>query len=217
MPIPLTKYSKVSQLHNDLSTNSYIYNTYILTCDLSDTQYLDNGTVRNNKIYLNSKADYLIHPFSTVTNCTTKFNNEKPIFQYKKPDVSPIVGETDYDISATQKIIQNTVRVPASLYSNNLASLHINSDNLGTNKPWNNASDRVQAHGPNVNSASSSSKQNYGVDIKHNSYDRYLGRKKSQNLKSDKQGTTPDSYITWPTYWGNKTYKFSIVNCQKTC
>ena len=113
-------------------------------------------------------------------------------------------------------VIINTVRVPASLYSNNLASLHINSDNLGTNKPWNNSSDRVQAHGPNSNSASSSTKQNYGVDIKHNSYDRYLGRKKSQNLKTERR-TTPDSYTTWPTYWGNKTYKFSIVNCQKTC
>ena len=217
MPIPLTKYSKVSALHNDISLNSYIYNTYILTCDISDTQYLDNGTVRSNKIYLNNKADYLIHPFSTVRNCTTKFNNEKPLYQYKKPVVPAITGSTDYDISATQKIIQNTVRVPSSLYSNNLASLHINSDNLGTNKPWNNASDRVQAHGPNSNSAASSSKQNYGVDIKHNSYDRYLGRKKSQTLKSDKQGTTPVPYSTWPTYWGNKTYKFSIVNCKKTC
>ena len=46
MPIPLTKYSKISALHNDISLNSYIYNTYILTCDISDTQYLDNGTVR---------------------------------------------------------------------------------------------------------------------------------------------------------------------------
>ena len=109
MPIPLTKYSKISALHQDLSTNSYIYNQYILTCDISDTQYLDNGTVRSNKSYINNKADYLIHPFSTVTNCVTKFNNEKPIYQYKKPIVPEITGDTDYDISATQKIIQNTV------------------------------------------------------------------------------------------------------------
>jgi hypothetical protein len=217
MPIPLTKYSKVSALHSDLSNNSYIYNTYILTCKIDETQYLDTDIIRNKKIYFNNKANYLIHPFSNVTNCTTKFNNEKPEYQYKKPNVPAINGETDFDISATQKIIQNTVRVPASLYSNNLASLHINSDNLGTNKPWHNSSDRVQAHGPNSNSASSSTKQNYGVDIKHNSYDRYLGRKKSQNLKSDKEGTSPVNYSTWPTYWGNKTYKFSIVNCKKTC
>ena len=185
MPIPLTKYSKISALHQDLSTNSYIYNQYILTCDISDTQYLDNGTVRSNRIYINNRADYLIHPFSTVTNCVTKFNNEKPIYQYKKPIVPEITGDTDYDISATQKIIQNTVRAQGSLYTNNLSSLYINSDNITTNKPWNNASDRLVAHGPNENTAGSSIKKNYGVDIKHNSYDRYLGRKKSQNLKSD--------------------------------
>ena len=217
MPIPLTKYSKVSALHSDISTNSYIYNTYILTCDISDTQYLDNGTVRNNKIYLNNKADYLIHPFSTIRNCTTKFNNEKSIYQYKTPDTPPITGSTYFDISATQKKIQNTVRVPSSLYSNNLASLHINSNNLGTNKPWNNSSDRLNPHGPNLNRSSSSNKQNYGVDIKHNSYDRYLGRKKSQNLKSDNHVSSPNSYTDWPTYWGNKTYKFSIINCKKSC
>tara|TARA_B100000780_G_scaffold65527_1_gene43064 strand:- start:5750 stop:6403 length:654 start_codon:yes stop_codon:yes gene_type:complete len=217
MPIPLTKYNKISALQNDISNNSYIYNQYILTCDLSDTQYLDNGTVRANEIYLNSKANYLIHPFSNVTNCVTKFNTEKTLYQYKKSNVPAITGTTDYDISATQKIIQNTVRVPASLYINNLASLHINSDNIGTTKPWNNSSDRLQAHGHNLNSATSSTKQNYGVDIKHNSYDRYLGRKKSQNLKSDKQGSNPRDNTSWPTYWGNKTYKFSIVNCKKTC
>lgn len=217
MPIPLTKYNKISALQNDISNNSYLYNQYILTCDISDTQYLDNGTIRSNKIYLNSKANYLIHPFSNITNCETKFNTEKSLYQYKKPNIPAITGSTDYDISATQKIIQNTVRVPASLYLNNLASLHINSDNIETNKPWNNSSDRFQAHGSNLNSAASSMKQNYGVDIKHNSYDRYLGRIKSQNLKSDKQGTTPHPYTTRPTYWGNKTYKFSIVNCKKTC
>ena len=45
-----------------------------------------------------NKADYLIHPFSTVTNCTTKFNNEKPLYQYKKPDVPAINDETDFEV-----------------------------------------------------------------------------------------------------------------------
>ena len=217
MPIALTKYSKISALHSDISTNSYIYNTYILTCDISDTIYIEDEKVKQNKIYFNNKANYLMHPFSSVRNCTTKFNNKKALYQYKKPSVPSIDSITDFDISATQKIIQKTVRVPSSLYSNNLASLYINSNNLGTNKPWNNSSDRIQAHGQNSNSKSSSIKQNYGVDIKHNSYARYLGRKKSQNLKSDKEGSKQVANSTWPTYWGNKTYKFSIVNCKQTC
>ena len=202
MPIPLTKDNSISALHIDLSNNSYLYNQYILTCDISDTLYLDNGIVKNRKIYLNNKADYLIHPFSNINNSVTKYNNQKPLYQYKKPSRPAITGTTDYDISATQKIIQNTVRVPASLYSNNLASLHINSNNLGDLKPWNNASDRLYAHGSKLNSTTSSIKQNYGVDIKHNSYDRYLGRKKSQNLKSDKEGSTqiPMTSNNPPTY-----------------
>jgi|TARA_B110000114_G_scaffold171430_1_gene197244 hypothetical protein len=216
MPIPLTKYNKISALHLDLSTNSYIFNQYILTCDISDTLYIDNGTVISNKHYLESKASYLIHPFSNLRNCETKFNTIKDIYKYKKLDVPAINEPTSYDISATQKIIQNTVRVPSSLYSDNLAALHINSNNIST-LPWNNASDRIIAHGSKTVATASSIKPNYGVDVKHNSYDRYLGRKKSQNLKADKQGSTPLLNAEKTTYFGNKTYKFSIVNCKKTC
>ena len=211
MPIPLTKYNKPSALHLDLSANSYIYNQFILTCDLSDTLYVDSGNIRTKSSYIDSKASYLIHPFSNVRNCETKFNTEKEIYRYKKSDVPAMTGETSYDISATQRVIQKTVRVPSSLYSDNLAALHINSDNIST-LPWNNASDRIAAHGFKTASVATSIKPNYGVDVKHNSYDRYLGRKKSQNLKADKEGTTPGA-----RYWGNKTYKFGIVNCKKTC
>jgi len=211
MPIPLTKYNKLSALQVDLSGSSYIYNQFILTCDLSDTLYVDTGNVRTKSSYIDSKASYLIHPFSNVRNCQTKFNTEKEIYKYKKSDVPAMTGETSYDISATQRVIQKTVRVPSSLYTDNLAALHINSDNIST-LPWHNASDRMTAHGSETASAGTSINPNYGVDVKHNSYDRYLGRKKSQNLKADKAGTTPET-----TYWGNKTYKFGIVNCKKTC
>ena len=52
MPIPLTKYSKISALHSDISTNSYIYNTYILTCDISDTIYIEDEKVNKIKFTL---------------------------------------------------------------------------------------------------------------------------------------------------------------------
>ena len=119
MPIPLTKYSKISALHQDLSTNSYIYNQYILTCDISDTQYLDNGTVRSNRMYINSRADYLIHPFSSVTNCVTKFNNEKPLELYEKAysqipnleyrSLSSTVSDKEL-LQASQKYLQGLSR-----------------------------------------------------------------------------------------------------------
>jgi len=49
-----------------------------------------------------------------------------------------------------------------------------------------------------------------GVDIKHNSYDRYLGRLKAQNLY---QGPPNNPNIEKPNF-GNKTTKYSLLaNC----
>ena len=221
MPIPLTKYSKLSQLHIDLSNNSRIYNNYILTCDISDTHIIDGEETRNRQKYLTSKAAHLIHPFSICSNATNKFNNEKKI--YKQVDPSNVrcytlPETTSLDPVSTQKQIQKQVRAPGSLYTMNLGSLHINSNDLHNNDtPWHNASDRRDSHGKTENSASSSHKQNSGVDIKHNSYDRYLGRKKSQFLKTEATATTPKTYTNWPTYWGNKTRTYGLVNCNRTC
>lgn len=183
MPIPSTKYSKILELHNDLSNNSYIYNQYILTCDISDTIYLDNGNIISDKRYLNNKANYLIHPFSNVVNCINKFNNRKPLYQYKKPDVPAIEGNSDYDISATQKIIQKTVRVQSSLYTDNLACLHISNNKTKRND----------------------------VSIKHDSYSRYIGKKKEQHLRSDTNISNSN------ILYGNKNYKFGIIDCKQNC
>jgi len=214
MPTPETKYNKPSALQVDLSANSYKFNQFILTCNPKDTIFLDHGIEKNHARYLNSKASYLIHPFSNVSNCQTKFNTQKDIYQYKKMAVPAINGVTSHDISSNQKIIQNTVRVPSSLYTDNLGALHINSDNIST-VPWNNASDRIAPGGSKPGLKLTSTKPNYGVDIKHNSYHRYLGRKKSQNLKADKEGV--GIIIGETRYSGNKTYKFGIMNCKKTC
>tara|TARA_B100000424_G_C22495186_1_gene287303 strand:- start:87 stop:461 length:375 start_codon:yes stop_codon:yes gene_type:complete len=111
-----------------------------------------------------------------------------------------------------QRKIQNQVSVQSSEYSMNLASLNINSNNLSnTKKPWNNQSDRELQHGKK-SQINSSIPANYGVDIKHNSYDRYLGRKKSQYLKTESLPTT-----NIVPMWGNKTRKYGIINCIKSC
>ena len=215
MPIPLTKYSKLSQLHIDLSNNSRVINNYILTCDLSDTEIYDGEDVRNRQKYLNSKAAYLIHPFSICSNATNKFNNEKKI--YKQVDPSNVrcytlPESTSIDPVSTQKQIQKQVRVAGSLYTMNLGSLNINSDDLANgDTPWHNSSDRRAAHGAPEYSVTSL-KANKGVDIKHNSYDRYLGRKKSQHLKTQ----TLASAATNPQY-GNKVRTFGLINCVRSC
>jgi hypothetical protein len=156
-------------------------------------------------------------------NCDTNLNGNSPANQYQK-----------------LKLIQNTVRVQASLYTSNLASLSgyknpISNPNVGLyGVCWNQMSDRPV---PSVQKASvptgyntsmnrrhtsvTSSKPGsqtpggVGCDIKHNSYDRYLNRLKAKGPL--RRGKIPDSfgiYIpfnpAFPVY-GGKTVKTNIV------
>ena len=193
----------ITKLHEELSGKSFLYNNnHIFTCDISDAITVENGVIKANKIYLNSKADFLIHPYSKCSNSITKFNNDKPLYKQNPAPRIPNNSTTSHNETQTQKIIQNQVRAPASLYTMNLGSLHINSNNLHpstTNKAWHNASDRLESH-------------NKGVDIKHNSYARYLGKKKSQYLKTQPVQTPAPKPL-----WGNKTRNFGLINCTKTC
>jgi len=222
MPVPDTKYNfnydismtLPTNYQQDISKASFTHGNHIITCDISDTLTNDNEPY---KIYLDSKAAFLMHPFSQARNCTTKFNNEKQAFQYQKP-ARPIFNENDcQDISSihTQKIIQNQVRVPSSLYTMHLAALYTNNQDLSQNtlKGQYNASDRSTPHGLKTEQSKATSiKPNYGVDVKHNSYDRYLARKKSQNLK-----TQPISRAAIKPLFGNKTRTFGLTRCEKTC
>ena len=116
--------------------------------------------------------------------CDTNLNSNTPANRYQ-----------------IQKRIQNTVRVYSSLYTSNLApfSVYKKPTEKTQNVCWNQMSDRpLPSYQPNIvptgvnNSLNNkrysvtSSKpggQNpggYGVDIKHNSYDRYLNRIKGK-------------------------------------
>lgn len=150
-----------------------------------------------------------------------------------------------------QKIIQNTVRVPTSLFTMNLGALNVyERPNLdyrvvdvsgstyvvspGVN--WNQMSDRKDPHIQVVKTGSGSgygasstrrtitrnrpgamSPGGSGVDIKHNSYDRYLNRLKGKKpLRRDPIPPTFGlPYIPFnradPIY-GGKVMKTSIVN-----
>jgi len=206
MPVNNTKYNYVNKLQIELSNNSYTNpsSRHILTCDPSDT-YLNDETDEPYKVYLGSKASHLIHPFSKVSNCQKSigelsgnqlvYNNSNSLFTIKIPK-SVFIDPSN--IAQSQKQMQNVVRVPSSLYTMNLASLHVNSNNISgpdVARGKYNASDRLQPHGKG---------KNIGVDIKHNSYDRYLARKKSQYLKTEQSNKFVPKY-------GNKTMKFGLV------
>jgi hypothetical protein len=123
------------------------------------------------------------------------------------------------------KIMQNTVRVPSSLYSMNIAALTVFQRPSGTSLVnWNQMSDRNQPHkqAATVSMKSSVSIRpgnmspgGVGCDIKHNSYSRYLARLKgSRPLRKEK---LPENYgvehipfsYTMPVY-GGKVVKTSI-------
>lgn len=206
MPVNNTKYNYVNKLQIELSNNSYINvgSRHILTCDPSDT-YLNDETNDPYKVYLGSKASHLIHPFSKVSNCQKSigelsgnqlvYGNSNSLFTIKIPQSIHIDPS---NIAQRQKQMQNVVRVPASLYTMNLASLHVNSNDISGSyvvRGKYNASDRLIPHGKG---------KNIGVDIKHNSYDRYLARKKSQYLKTEQSNNFVPKY-------GNKTMKFGLV------
>ena len=149
-----------------------------------------------------------------------------------------------------QKLIQNTVRVPSSLYVMNLAALAGYQRPLKTpqfieqggttyvasaNVYWNQMSDRARPAYQRTKVASGSayrtsstrhtitrnrpgamSPGGVGVDIKHNSYERYLNKIKGKSPL--RRGIIPPEYgapipfnRAFPVY-GGKTVKTGIIN-----
>ena len=210
MPIPDTKYNlSFSKLKCDICknlfvcNNLFVYRNHILTCDISDTLTRTSSSTPNN-IYLTSKSAFLIHPFSNVSNCNTQFSSTNNLaFQYKKPLTSPIDDLTSHNTIQIQKEIQDQLHASSSNYTHVLSSLTVaQTINNSNTRAWHNASDRSQEK---VGS-------NYGVDIKHNSYDRYLAKKKSTTLK------TQNSQNSQPIpLQGNKTKYYSLTTQNNNC
>ena len=166
-------------------------------------------------------------------SCNNNLTSNDPASQYQR-----------------QKIIQNTVRVPSSLYTMNLAGLSAYKSPLNTNQfveqngsgyiapakvYWNQMSDRPRpskqvakvASGSSYHTSSTHhsitrlrpgamSPGGVGVDIKHNSYDRYLNRLKGKSVL--RRGIIPPNFGSpipcnnaFPVY-GGKTVKTAIIN-----
>lgn len=173
----------------------------------------------------NNKALYEAGRFYTIVPPTFYLTSNDPAYQYQ-----------------SQKIIQNQVRVSSSLYADNLGALNIfqyPKSKLRVN--WNQMSDRAFPHyqkgsgysqGSFYHGSSTRHTQTnlrpgamtpggWGVDIKHNSYHRYLGKLKAK--KPIRQGKIPENYgkpikfnCSYPIQ-GAKTIKTSIVSGCNNC
>ncbi len=126
---------------------------------------------------------------------------------------------TDRVKAATQQRIQNTVRVPTGQYLDNLTSLIVRGY-ADENKPGDQtnfvnqsqASDRAdlsvqkQVYNPRLRPGKLGA-GGVGVDVKHNSFDRILARKKAQNIRTDSTSATASVPI-----YGNKVKTYGIIN-----
>ena len=159
---------------------------------------------------------YAPEPFNKCRGCNRNLASNDPASQYQR-----------------QKIIQNTVRVPASLYTDNLGALNVYERPeplLRVN--WKQMSDRRRPslqttyvptwgsstkHSITRNRPGAMSPGGLGVDMKHNSYHRYLSRIKGKAPL--RRGVIPPGFGSpyipfdraFPVY-GGKTVKTSIVN-----
>jgi hypothetical protein len=107
------------------------------------------------------------------------------------------------DPKSIEKKIQNQVGVSQSQMIDVKSAVTIGNDYLmhppnSINYPFKNMSDRRNAHGK-------------GVDVKHGSYARYLGKLKSGYVVSNDTAATPLATATT----NNKQYRFSIINTGK--
>jgi hypothetical protein len=176
---------------------------------------------RTSIVYNEPNKIFGLPPFYyRLRDCDTNMTSNTPANQYQK-----------------LKLIQNTVRVPSSLYTSNLGPLN------AYRKPtqatygvcWNQMSDRpvpsVQTGVIPTGSNSSMNRRHtsvtssrpgcqapggVGCDIKHNSYDRYLNRLKGKGPL--RRGAVPATFgvpipfnPAFPIY-GGKTIKTNIVN-----
>tara|TARA_B100000902_G_scaffold381069_2_gene417143 strand:- start:81 stop:671 length:591 start_codon:yes stop_codon:yes gene_type:complete len=153
------------------------------------------------------------------------YNNVPPVKCVGCNNTYILDGEYFVDIDtikvSTQQKIQNTVRVPVGLYLNNLASLTVRGDavkNMPTEQNnfvnQSQASDRAnlsvqkQIANPRLRPGKLGP-GGVGVDVKHNSFDRILARKKAQNVRTD------STAVSTPKY-GNRVKKYGIVT-QRDC
>jgi hypothetical protein len=132
------------------------------------------------------------------------------------------------NVAIVQKRIWNQVREPASLYTMAFAAL-ANTQRIRATNPinWNQSSDQQVAsiqtayHPTRGNSTKrtltsikpgTAAPAGRGVDIKHNSYDRYLNRLKAGNIRTQSTATQAPK----PKY-GNKVKTYGMISNSDNC
>ena len=174
---------------------------------------------------------------SIVYNKSNKLLGLPPYYYRLRSCDTNLTSNTPANQYQILKLIQNTVRVPSSIYTSNLAALSAyKRPTAATNGVcWNQMSDRPvpsvqratvptgfnnslnsRRHSVTSSKPGSQTPGGVGCDIKHNSYDRYLNRLKGKGPL--RRGVIPPTFgkpipfnPAFPVY-GGKTTKTNIVN-----
>jgi len=157
------------------------------------------------------------------SNCNCDYSQLPITSQCKSCGYGPSVANPE----TVQKKIWYQVRAPASIYTMNYAAL-ANTQRIKSTPPtfWNQSSDQLQAavqtayHPTRGNSAKatltsskpgSAAPAGTGVDIKHNSYNRYLNRLKAGKFIAQTK------IVASKALYGNKTTAFSMIDIGLNC
>jgi hypothetical protein len=159
---------------------------------------------------------------SLITNQNPKQNGVAPYYYRCRNCDTNLTSSAPADQYQRLKLIQNTVRVPSSVYTMNLGALSAYAKPTDATQGvcWNQMSDRpVPSVQKSTRTSSRPGGQNPGVkgcDIKHNSYERRLNRLKGNALL--KRGPVPANF-GYPVastrsnpVSGGKTMKTNIVS-----
>ena len=124
-----------------------------------------------------------------IVGCLTVLSSKLPVCS-KNCEMDTSV-RNQFTHLTNQKRINNLVRISSSLHQHNISSATVTSQTKCANKPaWHQSSDRVVAGQPTAyvprrrmgirpGGLGAGGKTASGVDVKHNSYARFLARKRA--------------------------------------
>ena len=155
-------------------------------------------------------------------NCSSRPNNYTDV---QCNNNSCISFSSKQILQATNRRIYNVARIPASEYANNLGAFQVFTGSRIHGQTWNQSSDRaiqhttinpVPSHGNSTKTSITRPRPGAirtggtGVDIKHNSYARYLNRRKGQSMIA---GPFVGNRVPTKAVVNNKVQKQNSVNC----
>jgi hypothetical protein len=205
---------------DQLYDNNFDYASWFQSNDFNDSNQQQSRDFQHYDLGL--RTDYYTPDTYYCNQCLDVSGNNQPDWYVYSNRCNGCSGGFAASADATQRRIQNTVRVSQSEYLENLAGLNVFTPAIAKYGfvNWNQGSDRaepgqvhrnVPSYGASSTKTSitrlrpgSCSAAGQGVDIKHGSYARYLARLKGRGPYRTE--TVADVPVE-----GNKTKKYGIA------